>query len=91
MGCMANGFGKEIYRAMVDECETLLPAIAKLGLILDAGWSFRTFLNFVLKNIMNNGRTFRVLKNLREMNPKEFEAFLKHRYDFVYKIAQDNP
>ena len=87
MGLTANGFGEDIYRAMVDECESLIPAVAKLGLILDAGWTFRNFLNFVLKNFMNNGRTFRVLKNLRKMNPNEFEAFLKHRYDFVYKIA----
>lgn len=89
MGVLANTSGPAHYEALLEECETLVKPLEGLGLILNSGWTFRKFLDFLLVHVMNQGRTQRALTALQRLGPKELEEFLKHRYEFVYKIAEE--
>ena len=88
MGVFANSLYHGVIRDFKIERETMLKPLRNNMFILSAGGMKRVLIDFILKNVLNKGRTQKVLDGCRVRPPHQFELFLKSRYEFVYEMSE---
>ena len=87
MGMVTNGGAPAMLDDFENECETMLKPLERTLIILNSNPVKRFFIDFALRFLLNNGRQFKTMNGMRKQYPKQFELFLKHRYEYVYEMS----